>query len=379
MDFSLTDDQQLLKASVERFLEREYDFATRQKILDKNGFDLGIWEQLANTGLLGANCSEAAGGFGGGIETMLIMELFGRYLVLEPLVQCAVIAGTILANGERTEIREKNMPSLIRGEIRACVATMELGMRSPYETAQIRCKATRRGTAWDLCGAKTFVYDGAAANYFLVTARGADDEISIFMVSRDTAGLRVRTARTQDGHTIAELTLDSVAVSDADRIESGTAAVNLLEYALDRGMAASCAEAVGSMDFLLEATIAYTRERRQYGAPLASFQALQHRMAEMFVELETARSMACLAACAVDAAADRIADISAARVQVGRAARFVGRQAVQLHGGMGMAEENPVAHHFKKLTMITQLFGDEGMHLRRFRAAGRDREPRAAR
>jgi alkylation response protein AidB-like acyl-CoA dehydrogenase len=243
-------------------------------------------------------------------------------------------------------------------------------MRSPYQTEQICCLASRRGDGWSLCGEKTFVYDGAAANCYLVSARDADNEISIFLVHRDIGGLVVRTSRTLDGHSIAELRLDSVDVPAADRIASGSAATELLEYALDRGMAAVCAEAVGSMGYLLEATVAYTQEREQYGAPLASFQALQHRMAEMFVELETARSMAYLAAYTVDAAGqNRVAEISAARVQVGRAARFVGQQAVQLHGGMGMAEESTVAHHFKRLTMISQLFGDESMHVRRFRAA----------
>jgi alkylation response protein AidB-like acyl-CoA dehydrogenase len=223
-----------------------------------------------------------------------------------------------------------------------------------------------------LSGKKYFVYDAGAANGYMVTARNSSShELDLFFVPSEAQGVVRRCYRTIDGRTVGDLTLSAVSLEASARIGGKLPGAQLLCYALDRGMAATCAEAVGSMEYLLEATTAFTRQRVQYGTALANFQVLQHRMAEMFVELETARSMAYLAAFSVDQnRAGRTADICAARVQVGRSARFVGQEAVQLHGGMGMAEENSVAHHFKRLTQIAQLFGEESFHLRRFAAAG---------
>jgi alkylation response protein AidB-like acyl-CoA dehydrogenase len=370
LDFSLTEDQRLLKETLLRFLEREYDFAKRQLILEKGGFDATIWLQMADMGLLGAHFSESLGGYGGAVESMVIMEALGRHLALEPLVQCAIIAGTIIAGDSAGRLRAERLEALMSGELRASLATMEIGMRSPYEMAGVQTTALREDDGWVLKGKKLFVYDGGAATHFIVTARDPTRNIIVlFLVPADAEGLHRRSYRTLDGHTAADITLSSVAVEAAALIEAKPSGEHLVSYALDRGVAALCAEAVGSMEHLLEATSAYTRERVQYGSALANFQVLQHRMAEMFVELETARSMAYLAAFTVDAdGADRVADICAARVQVGRAARFVGQEAVQLHGAMGMAEENSVAHYFSRLTQFAHLFGEESFHLRRFAA-----------
>ncbi len=371
MDFSLTDEQHVLKDSVARFLEREYDGAVQRRILAAEGFDPAMWVRMADNGLVGAHCGAADGGFGGPIETMIIMELFGRRLVLEPMVQCAVVAGAVLAGAEPGEARERRLQALIEGRLRACVALLEPGMRSPYDIGKIRAAAALRDDAWTLTGEKVLVHDGAAADHFLVTAREPAGEASVFLIAGDAPGLRRRHYRTLDGRTVADLELHGVRVRSDDRIAGGPRAVALLDYALDRGLAAACAEAIGSMDCLLEATIAHLKQREQYGVALASFQALQHRVAEMFVELETGRSMAFLAASSVaQDGPTRASDLSAARVQIGRAARFVGQQSVQLHGGMGMAEAGHVAPHFKRLTVLSQLFGDESTHLRRFRGAG---------
>jgi alkylation response protein AidB-like acyl-CoA dehydrogenase len=369
LNFALNDDQQVLRDSVDRFLEREYSFTARQQILQSGGFDCAMWDQMAQTGLFAAHFPVEDGGFGGGIETLIIMELFGRHQVLEPLVQCVVIAGTLLMSDPPGPARSRRLEALIAGHLRASFATLEPGMRSPYQSQLVRCLAVRDGAAWILSGAKSFADGGGAANAFLVSARdSATQQLGLFLVPADAAGLEVRTLRTIDGGTAAEITLNKVTIPATERIGAQADAGAMIEAALDRGMAAVCAEAVGAMDASLQSTIAHTRQRQQYGAPLADFQVLQHRMADMFVEVESARSMAFLSAFSIDhGGPDRAADISAARVQVGRAARFVGQQAVQLHGGMGMAEENGVAHHFKRLSMISQYFGEDSLHLRRFR------------
>jgi alkylation response protein AidB-like acyl-CoA dehydrogenase len=369
LNFSLNEDQQVLRDSVDRFLEREYGFTARQRILQNGGFDSAMWGEMAEMGLFAAHFSAEDGGFGGGIETLVIMELFGRHQVLEPLVQCVVIAGTLLKSDPPGPVRTRRMEALIAGQLRACLATLERGMRSPYQSQLVRTRAVREGSAWTLSGTKLFADGGGAANAFLVSARdAATQQLRLFLVPSDAAGLDVRTLRTIDGGTAAEITLNDVTIPATEQVGAQADAAVIIEAALDRAMAAVCAEAVGAMDASLQITIAHARQRHQYGVPLANFQVLQHRMAEMFVEVESARSMAFLSAFSIDQGGpDRAADISAARVQVGRAARFVGQQAVQLHGGMGMAEENSVAHHFKRLSMISQYFGEDSLHLRRFR------------
>lgn len=367
MDFTLTEEQSLLRDSIAKMLGRDYGFARRAATVAGSGFDAAAWLTFADLGVLGAHFSEAEGGFGGAVESMVTMEQIGRALVVEPVVDCAIVPGTVLV---RSETHRHLLDGIIAGTERPAVAVLEAGMQSPYAFGGIAARAHRDGGGWRLSGVKSLVAAGPVATGFLVAARIPDRQgIAVLMVPRDAQGVEVTPFRTVDGATAATVAFDGVTL-DGDslvlRPEHGEGA---LTAAFDRGCAAVCAEAVGAMSFLLETTTAYTRERHQYDAPLASFQALQHRMAEMFVALETARTMSFLATNTIGSDAPRdIAFLTAARVRVGLSAKFVGEQAVQLHGGMGMSEDLHVAHYFKRLWAIRQAFGPERFHLRRFAA-----------
>jgi alkylation response protein AidB-like acyl-CoA dehydrogenase len=306
------------------------------------------------------------GGFGGPIETLLLMEQFGRGLVTSPYVAQVVLAGQVLRAADRTELLER----LVEGTERFAVAYEEPHAR--YDPAAVATSAVRDGDSYVLRGAKVRVLDASTANTLIVSAR-TGDEISLFAVPTDAPNLTREKYASEDGYDVANVRLDGVRVDAAQLVGPLGGGLALLDRALDHATAALCAEGLGLMSLMLEATVEYTKQRQQFGVPIGSFQALQHRMAEMFIEVELARSMAYLAAMTLDDhtedAVARRRGISAAKVQIAKSGRFVAQNAIQLHGGIGMSEEYKVGHYFKRITMVERQLGDADFHLRRYIAS----------
>jgi alkylation response protein AidB-like acyl-CoA dehydrogenase len=372
----LTKEQQLLADSVQRFVAKEYTFERRQAILrSADGYSREVWAHLAEMGLLALQVPEEHGGMGPApIETMLAMNAIGRGLLLEPYLPSAVLATTLIAELGSPAQKELLLPALAAGERIAAPAHGERAAR--YDLERVATAAQRSGNAYVLSGRKRLVLHGEAADVLVVSARtsgGPDDEqgISLFLVPRDAAGLSMAGFRTLDGQRAAEVTLREVRVPADSLLGPEGGAFAAIAAASDAGIAALCAEAVGALEALLETTVAYTKTRKQFGVPIGKFQALQHRMVEMLIHVEQAKSMSYLAAMR-SSEADRTARsraISAAKVIAGQACRRVGQEAVQLHGGMGMTDELVVGHYFKRLTAIELTLGDTEHHLERFAAA----------
>jgi len=372
MDFSFTEDQTLFQDSIARFLEKEYDFSTRRKIVAHGGYAAEIWAKFAELGWLGACLPEAIGGFGGSsIEAMIVMEKFGHYLVVEPFLWTVIIGGDLLPSLDPA-ISGPLLEQMISGSLHLALATVE--RHSGFDLAQITTGAEPAGNGWVLNGLKPVVPNGAIADKFFVSARlsgdpASRDGITLFLVDRDAPGVVCRPYQTHDGHNAAELTLENVFVNHDHIVGLPGKAVSLIEGAMDRGIAGLCAEAAGAASHLVVATTAYLKTRQQYGAPLAKLQVLQHRLADMYVAAELIRSMAYLATLSLDLPEDdRKRALSAAKVQVTQNLRFVAQQAVQLHGGMGVSEELDIAHHLKRATVAAALFGSEAHHLNRFQS-----------
>jgi alkylation response protein AidB-like acyl-CoA dehydrogenase len=371
MDFTFTEEQQMLQDTARRFIAKDYNFETRQQIkATQEGFSKEVWQGLADLGLLALNVPEEEGGVGGGaIETMLMMNAAGEGLLLEPLLQSAVISTRAIANIGNEAQRSELLPALASGEKIAALAHDEPSTR--YDRMAIETRAWPVGNGYVVTGHKNVVVHGATADLLLVSARltGDDGALAIFLVPRDSAGLRIVPYKTVDGIPAAELWLDQVFLPASAMLGSNDAQ-NALEQVLDYGIAALCAEAVGALDKLLAATVQYSRDRKQFGQPIGRFQALQHRMADMLLHIEQARSMSYLAAvrCTDTDAQARRRAISAAKVVIGQACRFVGQQAVQLHGGMGVTDELDVSHYFKRLMAIELQFGNTDYHLEQYAA-----------
>ena len=371
MDFKFSEEQQMLQDTARRFIAKDYNFETRQQIkATQEGFSKEVWQGLADLGLLALNVPEEEGGVGGGaIETMLMMNAAGEGLLLEPLLQSAVISTRAIANIGNEAQRSELRPALASGEKIAALAHDEPSTR--YDRMAIETRAWPVGNGYVVTGHKNVVVHGATAELLLVSARltGDDGALAIFLVPRDSAGLRIVPYKTVDGIPAAELWLDQVFLPASAMLGSNDAQ-NALEQVLDYGIAALCAEAVGALDKLLAATVQYSRDRKQFGQPIGRFQALQHRMADMLLHIEQARSMSYLAAvrCTDTDAQARRRAISAAKVVIGQACRFVGQQAVQLHGGMGVTDELDVSHYFKRLMAIELQFGNTDYHLEQYAA-----------
>jgi len=375
MDFDLSDEQRLLQDSVERLISDEYGFEQR-KALGKSeaGYSDAMWAKFAELGFLGLPFAEDDGGFGGGpVETMILMEAFGRGLVLEPYLATVVLGGGFLRHGGNAAQKAALIPEVAAGKLKFAFAHTEA--QSRYDLNAVETTARRDGDGWILDGRKGVVLHGDSADKLFVTARiggGPRDRsgIGLFLVDAGASGVSRQGYATQDGLRAAEVTLVGVRVA-ADGVFSEDA-LPLVERVVDEAIAAVAAEAVGAMAATQALTIDYLKTRKQFGVAIGSFQVLQHRGSEMFIALEQARSMAMLATmmAAEDDAAERRKAVAAAKIQIGRSARFVGQQAVQLHGGIGMTMEYAVGHYFKRLTMIDTMFGDADHHLERLAAAG---------
>jgi pimeloyl-CoA dehydrogenase small subunit len=369
MNFDLTEEQQLLKDSVTRLLADRYSFEDR-KTFQKSpeGWSRDLWRQYAEIGLLGVAFSEADGGFGGGpVETMLIMEAFGGALALEPYLATVVLAGGLIRRAANDEQRAALIPAIVSGELLLAFAHTE--RQSGHDLFDVGASARKDGPAFVLNGEKGLVLHGDCADKLIVSARIAGERrdktgIGLFIVDAHADGVARRGYRTQDGLRAAEVALANVRVEQKDGLADGDA-FPLIERVVDEAIAALSAESVGAMSAALEMTVEYLKTRKQFGVAIGSFQALQHRASDMVVALEQARSMMMLATMMAGEANanERRKAISAAKVQIGRSARFVGQQSVQLHGGIGMTMEYKLGHLFKRLTMIDILFGDADYHL----------------
>ena len=375
MNFEHTEDRRMLSDMLRRFVAEQYDFATRERNARlPQGYSPDFWRRYAELGAIGALFAEEHGGLGGaGFDITVVFEALGRGLVLEPLLD-ALMVGTAIAPAGNAAQREA-LDGLIAGSITAALAAAE--PQSGYALSDVRTRAERSGDGWVLNGAKAVVAAGEHADLFLVSARsaGADDDeagISLFLVSAGTPGLTARGYGLIDGGRAAELTFDQVALGPDSLLGEAGAGYALLEHATGRGMLALCAEAVGAMDCARDATLEYLRTRRQFGVPIGSFQALQHRMADVLLEIEQARSAVINAAAALDHP-DRVTReraLSAAKYTIGRIGTLVAEESIQLHGGIGMTWELPLAHYAKRLVMIDHQLGDEDHHLRRYIALG---------
>ena len=355
MNFDYNEEQQLLADSVRRYLAKAYDFESRKKIVAGHGWSADAWAQWAEMGLMGLPVSTEHGGFGGGaVDLMGVMEAFGEALVVEPYLPL-VIAVRLVERGASAE-QKAFLPALVEGKTKLAFAHNEKGMR--FAADAVRTRASRKDGRWTLEGEKAAVVGASTADKLVVSAR-AEENIALFLV--DIGKVSLQTYRTMDERLASDVVLRG---ADAEPIDGGAAA---LQQAVDFGAALVCAEAVGAMKFACDTTLEYLKTRKQFGVPIGTFQALQHRIVDMYISLEQARSMACLAASKADAGGDP-RSISAAKIKVADAARHVSQEAVQLHGGMGMSEELKVSHAFRRLTVLAREFGDADHHLARFAA-----------
>ncbi len=377
MDFDLSEEQRLLKESVDGLLGNSYDFDARKKYMaEKGGWSKAVWGKFAEQGLLGLPFAEDDGGFGAGaIETMIVMEALGKALLLEPYLATVVIGGGFLRRGGSAEQKAAYIPAIIDGSKTFAFAQLEKNSR--YDLGDVSTSAKKKGDAYVIDGEKFVVLNGESADVLVVTARtkgGQRDAngIGVFLVPGNAKGVAKKGYPTQDGLHAADITFTGVEVGADAAIGDPENGLALIERVVDDARIALCAEAVGVMDELLKSTVEYLKTRKQFGVPIGSFQTLQHRAADMFVALEQARSMAMFAAMAgdFDDAKERATAVAAAKVQIGKSGKFVGQQSIQLHGGIGMTMEAKIGHYFKRLTMIENTFGDTDYHLRRVTQGG---------
>jgi alkylation response protein AidB-like acyl-CoA dehydrogenase len=377
MNFTHTEDRRMLADSLDRYLAEQYGFVERDHIAwSEAGCSDKHWNQLAEIGALGALFPESVGGFGGGgFDVAVVFESLGKGLVVEPFLGALVVGRAIAQAGNAAQ--QERIAGLVDGSTVAALAHDEPG--SHYEPTLVATRAEKNAGGWVLNGAKAVVQQGQRAGLLLVSARTsgkADDAagISLFLVPAKTTGLTVRGCPAIDGGRVAELTLDGVKLGADALLGTEGQGHGTLERAIGRGVLALCAEALGAMEAAKSATLEYLRTRKQFGVPIGSFQALQHRMADLLIEVEQARSAVINAAAAIDGD-DRIAReraLSAAKFSVGKIGTRVAEEAIQLHGGIGMTWELPLAHYAKRLVMIDHQLGDEDFHLERYIALGRE-------
>jgi alkylation response protein AidB-like acyl-CoA dehydrogenase len=375
MNFQHTEDRRMLADTLNRFIAEQYGFDTRDKIArSSEGFSVEMWQRFAELGVIGALFPEAQGGFGGaGFDVAVVFESLGRGLVVEPFLDTLIVGRALAQAG--TEAQHAHIATLIDGSQIAALAHDEPG--SHYEASRVSTRAEKSGDIWVLNGTKGVVQHAEHANLLLVSARTSGNEfdeagISLFLVPRDTAGVSVRGYRKVDGGRAGEVTFDNVKIGADALLGVEGSGFATLEHATGYGLLALAAESLGAMDVTRDYTLEYLRTRKQFGVPLGSFQALQHRMADLLLEIEQARSAVINAAAALDAPrGERERALSAAKYTIGRIGARVAEESIQLHGGIGMTWELPLAHYAKRLVMIDHQLGDEDHHLARYIALAR--------
>ncbi|MGH8784650.1 MAG: acyl-CoA dehydrogenase family protein, partial [Cupriavidus necator] len=377
--FSLSGEQRMLGESLRRYIDTEYGFDQRRKIARTGqSFDPAAWAQLADMGVLGLGIPAEHGGFDESAATQLVVQReLGRGLVLEPVIPSAVMATAILTRWTEPARQAELLPGLAAGQRVLSLAWQEADSRN--NPARIQTSAAREGDDFVLRGHKCLVWHGGRADAWIVSAR-LGDGLALFLVPHDAAGVKLTAYATMDGLRAADIRFADLRLPAATLLVAPEQGLAALEHGLDHGIAALCANAAGAMEKLIEITIDHLRTRHQFGKPLAAFQVLQHRVAEMLVQKELALSMAYVAAQALDEPdpAARRRMLAGAKITAARAARFIGQQAVQLHGGMGMTDELPVGDYFKHLTLCDPLLGDSDYHLQRYSAVLATSEPSAS-
>lgn len=378
MDFGLSEEQRMLQSTVRRFVESCYSFEQRRQIqASPLGFNRDHWAQFADLGILAIPFAEAEGGLGGsGLDVAIVMHEFGRGLVLEPYFATVVLAGGLLRHGGSAAQRAALIPHIIGGQCICAFAYGEAAGR--YNLGDVRLTATRRGGSFILNGEKLAVYAAAAADWIFVTARtgGAErdaDGITLFRIHSSTAGVSRRDYVNIDGARASDVIFQNVRATSEDVVGAVDGGLPIVQRVVDEAIAALCAEAVGAMAVLNEATIEYSRQRRAFGQTLSKFQVIQHRLVNMKMAGEQAAALAFGAALALGAPeTERTRIISAAKVKIGKESRTVAQGAVQLHGGVGITDELSIGHYMKRLLAIEALFGNTPYHLRRYVACGRE-------
>ena len=382
MDFRYSEEQLALQDTLRRFISRDYDFERRRALTRSAlGFSAEAWGRYAELGLLALPFPEEFGGLGGnGVDTMAVMEQVGQGLLLEPYLSTVVLCGGLIRDSAPQALKQSILPQIAAGKLQIALAAYEAAGR--YDLAHVETTAARTGSGWKLSGRKSVVLDAPSADYFLVSARNAgraDDAegISLFVVGRDAPGVTMFAYPTQSGGRAADLELTDVAVHADAVIGTPGRALGILQRGVDSAAAALCAEALGIVGALNQATLNYLKTRKQFGVAIGVFQSLQHRMAEMIIAEEQIRSMAIIAAVHVNSKDSEAScrAISGAKAYIGRASRFVGQQAVQLHGAMGVIDDIIVSHYFKRLTIIDMTLGDTDFQLARFSDAAGMRDP----
>ncbi|MEL6323432.1 MAG: acyl-CoA dehydrogenase family protein [Pseudomonadota bacterium] len=372
MDFNFTDEQTMIRDQLSRLVREKYDFDTRRAVIaSESGWRPEIWAQFAELGLLMAPFSEEDGGLGGGaVDAMVVMEEFGKGLVIEPYLPTIVCAGGFLKHAGTAAQKEEHLTAIMGGERVFAFAYAE--PRGRYNLADLETTAKKGGEGFVINGQKAVVIGAPWASHLIVTARtagGRRDEngVSVFIVAKDADGVTTRDYPTVDGRRASEVYFENVSVGADAVIGEVDGGLPLVERIADEAVAAICAEACGAMGVAHKMTVEYSKTRKQFGVPIGKFQVLQHRMVDMFMEHEQSISMTYMATLRLDEdETSRRLSASAAKVKIGQAGRFIGQEAVQIHGGMGMTEELAVGHYFKRLTMIDAEFGNIDHHLRRY-------------
>ena len=375
MDFTLSSEQKMLQDTVARLARDHYSFEAREGYYrSEAGMSPAFWSQLAELGLCSVPIAQCHGGFGGsGVDNWLIMTELGRNLCLEPFLQSQIHAAGLLQQLGDADQQGQWLPQVAEGSLQLAVALEEPQSHYQLHDVQTRARAVEGG--WRLSGRKVAVVGGASAGLILVSARSAGDAldesgVSLFLLEPQAAGLERRDYPCIDGPRASDLILNDVFVAEGALLGQAGEALPALRYQQGRAIAGQCAEAVGGMQEAFRLTLDYLKTRKQFGAPIGKFQVLQHRMADMRGELEMATSMAILAACVADQADsdERSRQLAAAKFVVVRAARFIAEQAIQLHGGIGMTWEYNLAHHAKRLVMLSHQLGDDDHHLQAYAA-----------
>tara|TARA_B100000686_G_scaffold279764_1_gene300546 strand:- start:365 stop:1477 length:1113 start_codon:yes stop_codon:yes gene_type:complete len=370
MNFSLNDEQMLFKESVENFVAKEFPSDQRRFLNEsEEGFSRDHWACFAELGWLGLSIAEQNGGLGGSaLDLALLMEGFGRGLAPSPYLASVVLGGEVVERAGSSEQKAAILPALVAGEMLLAFAYAEQGGR--YDLARIQVRAEKKEQSWLLYGQKSVVFYAQSADKLIVSAAAAEG-ISLFLLDSGASGLKLRSYPTIDGLRAAEVILDG---AFAQPLGAPGEALPVIQSAVDRATIAVCAEALGIMNALIEMTLAYVAERKQFGTAIGKFQVLQHALVDMYMAQELSKSLTYRAAAALaaeDSGTSALA-ASAAKVQIGKAGRLIGQQAVQLHGGMGMTDEFAIGHYFKRLAMIETLFGDTDHHRRRFASLAKE-------
>ena len=372
MDFSFNEEQTMIQRQVAQFIQRDYEWEKRQALAKSElGFSSENWKIFADLGWLGISLSEESGGFGGSaLETMIIMEEFGKGLVVEPFLETIVLCAGLIDSCGNKDQKSEILKKVISGEMHLALGFVE--PQSRFNLADVITEAKKKGDGFVLNGFKSVVMNGPSANNIIISARisgkqSEEEGISLFVVDPKLEGVSLRNYPTVDGRRASEITLENVDVTSSCLLAEEGKGFKELEKAIDSATLAICAEAIGAMEVLYKTTVEYTKIRKQFGQAIGKFQVLQHRMVDMFMEYEQSKSLLYMATIKqAEKAEDSKKAISGLKYQVGKAAKFIGQQAVQLHGGMGVTDELNVGHFFKRLTTIITIFGNTDYHLKRY-------------